>query len=496
MQKHLLTAALAALLAAGAAEAGTAPLDVEALPHSTYTGANGVQASLVRFADQNWTEIDPATVLATKDSLFKEVCFEGKFESYADPVGIKLIGVEGNIVFEDKAKRKSAPEMKALDNVWVCGTLQPAKKGPGQEVLIYEVAKLPPDAQRFENKLLALEHVRNVPGLVELGQKIDQGIKSSRNGTGLGMQGFDRMAQLRDKAWTSAIAIKEKDMRPSDANACYEIALMYRELMHRTPLYRSWVIKALEIDPEHNGASKDAEHVFGLVKVGDKYISKSDYLRNQQEQETAAKELADKQKALERDRTARRTQEIAERTVRLLEYQAALRTSDSEARVGAITTLGDEVRKSLDLGFSLAAVDILTNMNDAAAIVPGMEKAAKSEFIEVRQLVYASLAWRASQNDVNSQVAYGVLASALRAEKMKEPAQAASAALVEAGGKGAVGTLIAGLDSTEAVVCEAMIDGLKKITHLQHQKKEEWLAWWNENKNQLPAKSFENAGTK
>lgn len=496
MRKHLLVVALAAFLAAGVAKAGTAPLDVEALPHSTYTGANGVQVSFVRYADQNWTEIDPVTVLSAKDSLYKEVCFEGKFESFIDPIGLKLIGVEGKIIFEDKAKRKSAPELKALDNVWICGTIQPAKNGQGQEVLINELAKLPPDTQRFENKLLALEHAGNVQGLIDLGQKIEQSIKNGRNGQGLGIVGFDRMAKLRDNAWAAAIGIKEKNMRPSDANACYEIALMYRELMHRTPLYRTWVLKALEIDPDHNGARKDAEHVFGLVYDGKKFVSKAESDRLQKEQELAAKELAEQQKALDRDRTTRRAQEIAERTVRLLEFQSALRTSDPQAREGATTTLGDEVRKSLDLGFSLSAVDILTNMNDAAAISPGLEKAARSEFIEVRQLVYASLAWRASQNDINSQVAYGVLGSALKAEKQKEPAQAASAALVEAGGKGAVGALIAGLDSSDAAVCEAMIDGLKKITRLQHQKKEEWLTWWNDNKDQLTAKSFENAGTK
>ena len=104
-------------------------------------------------------------MLSSKESLYKEVCFEGKFESYIEPIGLKLTGIDGKIVFEDKSHRKAAPEMKPLDNVWVCGTLQPTKNGRAQELLIYEVAKLPPDAQRFENKFAALEHTRNAIGL-------------------------------------------------------------------------------------------------------------------------------------------------------------------------------------------------------------------------------------------------------------------------------------------------------------------------------------------
>ena len=238
-------------------------------------------------------------------------------------------------------------------------------------------------------------------------QGTDQSAKNSRNSCG-GFQMItisDRMAQLRDKAWSLAISIKEKDLRPNDANACYEVALMYRELMHRTPMYRTWVLKALEIDPEHNGASKDAEHVFSMIRVGDKYLSKTDYARTQQELEQSTKELAERQKSQEKERAVRRTQEISERTVRLLDCQAALRTSDPAARVGAITTLGEEIKKSLDLGFALAAVDILTNMNDAAATSPALDKVAKSEFIaEVRQLVYASLvsARRAERREFRS----------------------------------------------------------------------------------------------
>lgn len=494
MPKYLCIAAMFATLAASALSASNAPFNVEDLPHSTYKGANGVQISFVRYADQNWTEIDPAVVLSQHDSLYKEVCFEGKFETFLEPITLKLTGVDGKIVFEDKAKRKAAPEMKALDNVWVCGTLQQGKDG-NLQVLIFELAKLPPDAQRFENKFVTLEHNRNVPGLIELGQKIELCMKNSRNG-GIGIQGYDRLSLLRDRAWASAISFKEKDMKPTDANSAYEVAVMYRDLLHRTPLYRTWVLKTLEIDPEHSNAGKDAEHVFGMIRVGDKYMSKADYERNQRDQEQTTKEMAERQKAVEHERSTRRMQEIAERTVRLLDFQAALRTSDPAARVGALTTLGEEIKKSLDLGFSLSAVDILTNMNDAAAILPGLDNASKSEFIQVRKLVYASLAWRAAQNDVNSQIAFDVLGSALKTEKAKEAAQGAAAALVETGGKRAVETLISGLDSSEPAVCDALMDGLKKLTHLQHQKKDEWINWWKENKDLTPAKSFENAGAK
>ncbi|HLX60322.1 MAG TPA: hypothetical protein VKX17_03475 [Planctomycetota bacterium] len=484
MLKRIVFITLFALALNGAAYAETAPLDVESLPHSTYHGPNGTTVTIVRYLDLNWTEVDPTTALSAKDTLYKEVCFEGKFESFVGQQGLKLTGVDGVINFEDKSKRKTAPEMKALDNVWICGTLAPNKNGPGQELTIVELAKLPPDAQRFENKFLTLEHSKNAAGLIELGQKIDLSVRNSKN-SGIAMGNFEHLGQLRDRAWLLAIGIKEKELRANDANGCYEIALLYRDLLHRTPAYRKWVLSALDIDPDHGNASKDAEHVFQMIRVGDKYYTKLDYDQMQKAQDKAQQALAEQKRNQERMRTEKRVQEIAERTTRLLDFQAALRTNDPEARIGAITSLGEEVKNSLDLGFSVAAVDILTNMNDAAAINPGLDKATKSEFIEVRQLVYSSLAWRAGQNDINSQIAYDVLASSLKSEKMKEPAQSASAALVEIGGKNAIGALVAGLDSTEPVVCEAMIDGLKKLTHQTLQKREEWMTWWVDNKAKL-----------
>ncbi len=494
MPRKLFIAAVLMLLAGSAAQASNAPVDPEALQRLKYTGPNGVQVTVLRYADQNWTEVDPNSAMAAKDTYYKEVCFEGKFESYWD-LGLKLTGVDGKLLFEDKAKRKSAPDMKPLDNVWVCGTLQPSKTGAGQDLMVYDVFKLPPDAQRFQNKFDTYERNKDVQGLVDLGLRIEQNIKSSRNGN-LGFIGHEGLLQLRDKAWGLAIGTKEKDLRAGDANGSYDIALMYRDLLKRNSNYRTWVLKTLEINPDHGNAGKDAEHVFGMIRVGDKWFSKSDYDMLQKKQEESTREMAERMKKQDAERAIRRNQEIAERTTRLLDFQAALRTSDAKGRDGAIESLGEEIKKSLDLGFALAGVDILTNMNEAAAIMSGLDSASKSEFIEVRQLVYSSLAWRAAQNDVNSQVAYDVLAAALKTEKMKEAAQTASTALVENGGKEAIKTLIAALDSNDTGVCEALMGGLKNLTQKQFLKKEEWRAWWAENKGLMPEKVFENASVK
>jgi hypothetical protein len=176
-----------ALMISGVVRAASAPLDVENLQRTVYRGPNGTQVTIVRFADQTWTEVDPSVALSAKDALYKEVCFEAKFDTYAGATGIKLVGVDGSIVFEDKSKRRNAPELKALDNVWSCGNLQPAKNGRGQELVIFELAKLPPDGQRFENRFLVLEHSRNAQGLIELGQKIDQSVRNTKNGATIGI---------------------------------------------------------------------------------------------------------------------------------------------------------------------------------------------------------------------------------------------------------------------------------------------------------------------
>ena len=485
---------LAALCGVSGLHAASTNIDVESLQRIPYKGDKGVQVVFVRYADQNWTEVDPSTVLATRDSNYKEVCFEGKFESFLGPLGLKLTGVDGTINFEDKGKRKLAPDLHPLDNIWICGTLQASKTGRGQDLLIYEMAKLPPDSQRYESKFLTLEATRNVAGLIELGNRINQNLGNSRSMGG--MIGFERMSGLRERAWKSAIEIKEKDMRADDPNACYEIALLYRDLLKRNNNYRQWVLKTLELNPDHANAGKDAEQFFGMVRVGDKWITKQEHKERNDAllRDTAAAVQLDKDKI--RLRNERLEKEISERTVTLLDFQAALRTNDPAARVGALTSLGDKVKDCLDQNFGLAAVDILANINDDAAILPGLDRAAKSENRDIRQLVYTSLAWRASLNDSASQSAYDVLAGALKSEKEKEPAAAAARALSELGGKNAIAALIAGLDSNETAVSDALIEGLKKATQQSMQQKQEWIAWWSANKESIPAKGPEHAGAK
>ena len=269
--RHIRVAAglLLAVALAGGARAANTNVSVEDLPRHVYDGANGVKVVMIHYAEQNWTEVDPVAIFGEKDSPFKEICFEAKFDAFTGQAGIKLVGVHGTIQFEDRSKRKAAPELKALDNVWVCGTLQVADDGRTQQMLIYDLLKLPPDAQRFENRFQTLEHSGSAQGLIDLGQSIDRTVRNNKSD---GLMGYERLIGLRDKAWMTAIQLKELVL-PRDANGCYEIATMYRELLHRSSQYRTWVLKALEIDPDHGNAGKDAEANLRMRRRGDRWMT-------------------------------------------------------------------------------------------------------------------------------------------------------------------------------------------------------------------------------
>lgn len=476
-------ALLFAVLLTGTALAGNAPVNPDELPRIQYKGPNGTVVTFLKYEGVNWCEVDPAVVLSSRDATYKEVCFEGKFESYVGALGLKLTGVDGTIYFEDKTKRKLAPELKQLDNVWICGYLEPSKNGRGQDLRIMDLAKLPPDLLRYQAKFQTVLATDDINGLIDLGNRIEQSTKSAA--IKIGMTNVDRLNDLRDKCWQSAIELKEKKMRPNDSNAAYEIALLYRDLRKRNSSYRQWVMKTLEMNPDHANAGRDAEQTFGMVKVGDKWITKQEHKeridRAKIETELAVKSEQERQ----RKRAEDLEKEIAERTVKLLDCQSALRTNDPAARVGALTSLGDAVKNCLDQNFGLAAVEILANINDDAAILPGLDRAAKSEHRDVRELVYTSLAWRGSLQDSASQSAFDVLAGALKTEKDKEPAQAASKALAEMGTRSAIGTLVSALDSNEQAVTDVLVDGLKKATKESLQTRDEWQRWWSANKERL-----------
>lgn len=465
---------------ANSAFAGAAAVNPDDLQRFQYKGPNGTVVTFVRYEGVNWCEVDPATALSSRDAVYKEVCFEAKFESYIGALGLKFTGVNGTVNFEDKIKRKLAPELKPLDNVWVCGTLQPSKDGRGQEMTIVEIAKLQPDLLRFDAKRQTLLAADDISGLIDLGHRIEQ---STKNNSGFG--NIEKLNELRDQCWQKAIELKEKKMPANDANAAYEIALLYRDLRKRNASYRTWVLKTLEINPDHANAGRDAEQSFAMIRVGDRWITRQEneemIKRQKQETEIATQQDIERK----RKRAEQLEREVSERTVKLLDCQSALRTNDPAERVGALTSLGDAVKNCLDQNFGLAAVEILANVNDDAAILPGLDRAAKSEHRDVRELVYTSLAWRGSLQDTSSQSAYDVLASNLKTEKEKEPAQAASKALAEIATKGAIGTLVSALDSNEQAVTDVMIDGLKKAAKESLQTREEWQKWWSTNKDRL-----------
>src|SRR5207244_541002 len=107
---------------------------------------------------------------------------------------------------------------------------------------------------------------------------------------------------------------------------------------------------------------------------------------------------------------------VTERPALLTTAQIALCTSDPKRRDGAIRSLGESIEKTIDPGFGELGVDILANLNDPAAVFPGLDLAIKNKSADVRKSAFEALIFRTGIKE-DQQIALGVLADALKTEK-------------------------------------------------------------------------------
>lgn len=452
-------------------------VNVDEFPQQPIQLPNGEKTIVVKYNNHNWRKVEP-TVLADGDTNDPDICFEAKIEAVVPPDKVKLFGRKGVVIIEESNRFKTATLYKLGDNAWFCGTLKAAKSGKGVEFYVVEMLKLANDVQRFEEQIANLKKRGDSEGLLALGRKIEQ----DRNDPNLGFrfEEFDKLGAEKEKAFQSAIEIKEAAVKPDDADGLFAVACMWRDLSDKKSKFHELVLKSLLADPEHNEAGRIAQNEMHLIKFEGKWLAQEDIdkINADRALEARNRKVAD-QHALEQNRRLR-DRAAAQRPIELIKYQSALRTGDSAKREGALKSLAEEIQKSPDPGFGEDAIGILINVSSKTGITPALELAGKSPHAEVRKQVLEALAWRGAHNDV---AALDVMAAALIAEKDEATAKSCVGALVAMGGRAAAGTLAAGLRSNDRAIRADIIDGLKTVTSKQFDNKDDWDKWWGENKD-------------
>ena len=205
-----------------------------------------------------------------------------------------------------------------------------------------------------------------------------------------------------------------------------------------------------------------------------------DIQKNKQEDIKKLKAAQDAQAA--RFKKPDQEREVAERPAKLMKLELALCTNDPKHRDGALETLGQEVKKSLDPEFGIQAVEILANLRDSGA-VSGLSLAGGSQWPEVRRQAYEALVWRSTVKDDQTlaDLALHVMTDALKIEKDEPTAKAGIEALAETRSKPALAALVAALATPDAVVRGDIIRGLNDATKQNMATREEWEKWWQAN---------------
>lgn len=463
-------------------------INVDELPHNVIQLPNGDRAEVILFHGVNYRSVGPEILTSANDSD-PDVCFEAKFDSIVIPDKIKLFGLQGTLIVEDRDILKGVAEFKRGDNVWFCGSLRKTTEGKTVELLVADLQKQLPDLerygkriQRFEKRLTddmlnRDERLVIAESAIDLGHRIDQDQRLTINNFG----DFDRLAALSKKAFEVGLENKEKSLKSDDADGWFALGEQWKELVHKVPKYRNAVLKCLEIDPEHARASRVAQDQFGMEKFEGKWQRREDIdeiVKNKKEDQArieAANKARVEKEAKDREHS------VAERPALLNTAQIALCTSDPKRRDGAIRSLGEAIEITIDSGFGEQGVDILANLNDPAAIFPGLDLAIKNKSSDVRRSAFEALVFRSSIKE-DQQIALGVLTDALKIEKDAPTAKAGIEGLVELGAKPAIGTMIAGLSNSEAPVRDEIIEGLKSATKQTLATKEAWVEWWAKNK--------------
>ena len=460
-------------------------VNVDELEHKFIKLPNGATVEIVVYNGHNWRLVDPAILLGNDDSD-PDVCFETKFD-VLEKDHIKLFGQKGVIVLEDRSKLKALNELKRMDNVMLFGTL--GKVGGKLELRLVESLKIDPDLQRYDKLIAVMEkqaeaditaEARKNIGerIVEMGHKIEQQRKQVMN---IGIADFEKLGSLRDKAFKKGLTIKEGALRRDDADAVFDLALQWRELLRNNAKFRELVRRCLQIDPDHPKASRIAESEMGLFKFeNSKWLEKAEVEKILQQRKLDQERLDTAQKAALEQKARELADAIKARPQLLIESQAAIRTDDAKGRQGAIASLGEAIWKTPDVGFGEEAVNILAGISDPAAIAPGLETAAKSEIPEIRREVLEALVWRGRQKDKS---ALAVLERVLKAEKDSSTARAGVDALAAMGGRSAASTLVASLGAPDNGVRDEIIEGLKAVVRQPINSKEGWEDWWSKNKD-------------
>ncbi|MCY3022537.1 MAG: HEAT repeat domain-containing protein [Planctomycetota bacterium] len=458
-------------------------VNVDELPHKQIPLPNGTKVEVVVYQEHNWPVVDVSALFGTGDDD-KDVCFESKFDSVVQPDKIKLMTFPvkpgpddkrwATILADDKLKRRAERDFKRGDNVWFCGTLRRAA-GNRLEFVAADVLKLPPDIERFEQNVERLRRLGDGEQLEDLGHRIEQQSKGEFN---KGLDDFERMATLRDRAYMLGLTLQEKALKPGDADGRFALALKWRDRLKRNMKFRELVEEVLKLDPDHVNASHVAQDEWGYVKKGGKWRSRDEVAEMEKREREDLANMAAKEKAESESREQERKKVVQERQARLVASQAALRGKDARARTQAIASLGEAIVKSPDPGFGDGAVNILVN-TDEAAVVPALVAAAKSQFPEVRKAVFEALAWRGGRQDGT---AWDALATLLAAEKEAVVARVGIEAAADADKRAAAGALIAGLGNPSAAVQDEIIEGLKTVTKQQFSNKQEWVEWWGRSK--------------
>jgi len=454
--------------------------DVDALPHTSITLPNGTKAVVIRYADNNWrfVEVDILKSLFEHD---EDICFEAKYDAPTGADKLRIFGVQmppgrDPVVYVDqKIKKQAIAEFKQNDNLFLCGTLRRARDGKGVEFQVVHAKKLLDDEKRYFARIQTLEKAADGEALVDLGHQIQAQV------TGAQVFGtFKALEGLRDKAYDGGLVLKERNVKAGDADALFAIAVQWKELRGKRQKFRDLVQKALQIDPDHPKAGRVAQDELGMIKFRGRWMYQSEREKALQEEELEKQRKTDETLAIQSKRKDEVQEAVNKRADLINGLMSDLRSADAAGRQRALESIGKRVQSSPDPGFGEQAVDILVNLNDVAAISPGLELAGKSEHPEVRQRVFEALAWR-----IKEPKAREIFVSTLKNEKDGASAKAAIEAVIAAGGKTVAAILIDGLAAADKHTQDEVIEGLKGVTNQQLNTKEAWEEWWSKNKTTL-----------
>ncbi|MGD0093283.1 MAG: HEAT repeat domain-containing protein [Planctomycetota bacterium] len=477
-----------ALAWAPRASAEAAPVNADDLPHRKIQLPNGTEVEVVIYQGHDWL-VQDVSVLSGDNDQNPDICFEAKFESVVQPDKLKLFGRAvwpsskekqwATIILDDRLKQRALRDFKTNDNLWFCGTLRKRPQNQKElELVAADILKQPPDMERFKRDLEKKIKLRDGEALIELGHKIQEHGKTETPT----IDTFDSLNKLSTQAFEAGLKIEEEALKPDDVDRKFALAKLWRELVGNNARSRRLVLECLKQNPDHPGAGEVAEKELGMKKYNGWWHTPDEIAEFERVVKEGEKKLADAKKATDEAREKDRKEVERNRTVLLADQAAKLRLADPQAREKALLALGEAVRKCPDPGFGMSAVDILVNLPDAAA-VQALCTAAKSDIPEVRGQVCEALAWRGGARQ--DQPALEGLQKALAVEADTATARAALAAVAALDRKAAAGVLVAGLDNTNSVIQDEIMEKLKTATGQQLGTKQEWQAWWAKNKDSL-----------